>query len=219
MNNFAAPNSASSQGFRLILASTSRYRAELLGRLQLPFEQLAPDCDETPLPAETPEALVRRLSEIKAISVLDQLAEASSQTDESAAQIVVIGSDQVADCAGRVLGKPHTAERAHEQLSLMSGQDVVFRTGLCVATSQSSVKSATTVDVVNVTARFRELGSDEIERYVSREKPLDCAGSFRSEARGISLLSALDGNDPNALIGLPLIQLAARLRGLGLQVP
>jgi len=92
MNNFAAPDSASSRGFRLILASTSRYRAELLGRLQLPFEQLAPDCDETPLPTETPEALVRRLSEIKAISVLDQLSEASAQADESAAKSRQIGN-------------------------------------------------------------------------------------------------------------------------------
>lgn len=214
MNNLADHNARSEKAFRLILASTSPYRAQLLGRLQLQFEQLSPDCDETALPAESPEALVRRLSEIKARSVLDELVGKSATS--AATPLVVIGSDQVADCNGKVLGKPHTVERAHEQLSLMSGQDVVFRTGLCVATSG---KSAITVDVVNVTARFRELGRDEIERYVSAEKPLDCAGSFRSEALGIALLSALEGDDPNALIGLPLIQLAKRLRALGMQVP
>jgi len=211
MNDSPDLNSTHNEGFRLILASTSRYRAELLGRLRLNFEQLSPDCDESPLPAESPEALVRRLSETKARSVLDQIS-AQSATQS----VVVIGSDQVADCNGEVLGKPHTPERAKEQLSLMSGQSVVFRTGLCVATSARSV---TSVDVVNVTARFRKLGSDEIERYVSAEKPLDCAGSFRSEALGITLLSALEGDDPNALIGLPLIRLAERLRGLGMQVP
>jgi len=215
MSNSTDPDYPTRQGFRLILASTSRYRAELLGRLRLDFEQLSPDCDETPLPAESPDALVRRLSRIKAMSILDQLADGSASEP-----IVVIGSDQVADCNGQVLGKPHTGERAVEQLSLMSGQDVVFRTGLCIATAPAnSAQAAMTVDVVNVTARFRKLGGDEIKRYVDVEKPLDCAGSFRSEALGISLLSALEGDDPNALIGLPLIRLASRLRDLGMQVP
>ena len=210
------PQYDSDSTFRLVLGSTSRYRAELLNRLDLSFEQIAPDCDETPLAGESPEELVKRLSQIKAGSVLDTLASSKTEDNGKTPISVVIGSDQVADCNGQVLGKPHTAERAVEQLSMMSGQAVVFRTGLCVATSASKTPS---IDVINVTARFRDLSSDEITRYVDCEQPLDCAGAFRSEALGITLLSSLEGSDPNALIGLPLIKLAMRLRQLGFALP
>jgi len=213
-------SSVNNTAFKLVLGSTSRYRAELLARLGLSFEQLAPDCDETPLEGESPEELVCRLSQIKALSVLDNLAaKPEDGVDNHTGRTrtnVVIGSDQVADCNGQVLGKPHTTQKAIEQLSMMSGQAVVFRTGLCVATSAGDAPS---IDVVNITARFRELSLNEITRYVEREQPLDCAGAFRSEALGITLLSSLEGTDPNALIGLPLIALAMRLRHLGFALP
>ncbi len=198
--------------FRLILASTSPYRRELLARLGLPFEQMAPECDESPEPGETPARLVERLAQIKARSILSRLAAESTGSTVT----LVIGSDQVADCSGRILGKPKSVENAELQLAAMSGRTVVFRTAMCVVSTGDQPAS---VDSVNVTARFRELSTDEIKRYVAHDQPLDCAGAFRSEARGIALLESLSGDDPNALIGLPLIRLAARLREHGVALP
>ena len=167
---------------------------------------------------EAPAALVERLARLKAQSVFDRIADTANTTDAPSAALttLVIGSDQVADCAGKILGKPHTAANAELQLSAMSGQTVVFRTAMCVMGNDGLPGS---VDSVNVTAKFRELTADEISRYVTHDQPLDCAGAFRSEAQGITLLESLSGEDPNALIGLPLIKLASRLREHGMAVP
>ena len=192
-------------GRQLILASTSAYRAELLARLQLPFDQVAPDCDETPLANETPSALVERLSVAKAASVAARHPEA-----------VIIGSDQVADSNGTILGKPHTPERAKQQLRQMSGQMVVFRTGYSIQDGATGAQH----NGISVTAvNFRPLTDDEIERYIEADKPLDCAGSFRSEALGISLLASMQNDDPSSIIGLPLIRVAEALRRCGITAP
>ena len=184
----------------LILASTSRYRAELLSRLHLEFTQLAPDCDETPLVGESPAELVVRLAEAKARSLLGQ---------PSSSDAVIIGSDQVADLDGEILGKPGDTANATRQLTQMSAQSVVFRTGLCVL---DGATGASNTEIVNVTAVFRKLDLAEIERYLSAEKPFDCAASFRSEGLGIALLESLQSDDPSAVIGLPLLRLAVLLR-------
>lgn len=190
---------------QLILASTSPYRAELLGRLGLAFDQVAPDCDETPLPGETPAELVARLAIAKAASVASQYPQA-----------IIIGSDQVADLNGTILGKPHTPDKALQQLQQMSARTVVFRTGYSVLDATSNQQfSGTALTEVD----FRELGKEEIERYIKADQPLDCAGAFRSEALGISLLQNMQADDPTSLIGLPLIRVAKALREFGLTVP
>jgi len=188
----------------LILASTSRYRAELLGKLGLEFSARAPDVDETPRPGESAEALVQRLAEAKARAVA-----------VSAPQALVIGSDQVAVCRGRTLGKPGTEARARAQLAELAGQQVLFLTGLCLLDSATGVLQSA-IDTTRVT--FRPLTAGEIEAYVAREQPLDCAGSFKSEGLGIALFEAIEGKDPNALIGLPLIDLCRMLRNAGVSV-
>ena len=186
----------------LILASTSRYRRELLGRLRLPFTVQAPDIDETPLPGETSAALAARLALAKARTVARLYPEA-----------LVIGSDQAANLDGTALGKPGTHERAAAQLRAMSGRTVVFQTAVavvCVARRHEGRALAT------VTVRVRRLGEAEIERYLALEQPFDCAGSAKSEALGIALLDAVDSDDPTALVGLPLIRTCALLRAAGL---
>lgn len=190
---------------QLILASTSPYRAELLGRLGLTFEQVAPDCDETPLPDETPADLVARLAIAKATSVARQYPGA-----------VIIGSDQVADLNGSILGKPHTPDKALAQLQRMSGKTVIFRTGYSVmdASGDQQFNGTALTEVC-----FRELNTAEIERYIAVDEPLDCAGAFRSEALGISLLQSMQADDPTSLIGLPLIRIAEALREFGMTVP
>ncbi|MDR0181367.1 Maf family protein [Lysobacter arvi] len=189
---------------RLILASTSIYRRELLARLRLPFETERPGTDETPLPGEAPEALARRLARAKA-------------TDVAALHpgAWVIGSDQVAECAGLALGKPGGHEAAAAQLTAMSGQPVRFHTGLCVARAGEPPLEAMDCTVV----RFRELDAGEIERYLRAEQPYDCAGSFKSEGLGIGLFEAIENRDPTALIGLPLIAAARLLRQAGFRLP
>jgi septum formation protein len=182
----------------LILASTSRYRAALLGKLGLPFSTRAPHVDESPLPDETPEQLVRRLAEAKARAVA-----------ATAGRALVIGSDQVAVCGGRILGKPGTAARAREQLQDLAGREVTFLTGLCLLDAELGTAQLA-VDTTRV--RFRPLTLAEIADYVDRDQPLDCAGSFRSEGLGIALFDGIEGSDPNALIGLPLIELCRMLR-------
>ncbi|CAK0740371.1 m(7)GTP pyrophosphatase [Gammaproteobacteria bacterium] len=188
----------------LILASTSPFRRELLVRLGLPFDCVAPELDETPLPEEAPAALVRRLSEGKARAVAPRYPHA-----------LIIGSDQVAVLDGRIIGKPDNHERAVAQLRAASGRRVEFLTGLCLldaATGQAQV------EVVSYTVIFRTLSEERIEHYLRREQPYNCAGSFRSEALGIVLFERLEGDDPNALIGLPLIRLVRMLEAFGIDV-
>jgi septum formation protein len=186
----------------LILASTSRYRRELLERLRIPFRALSPGTDETPLPGEMPAALAERLALEKARAL------AAVHPDA-----VVIGADQVADVDGAALGKPGTHARAVEQLRAMSGRTIVFQTALAVvrrATGFAEVRR------VPVRVRFRTLGDAEIEFYLRTEQPYDCAGSAKCETLGIALLEAIESDDPTALIGLPLIQTATLLRAAGL---
>ena len=190
---------------RIVLASTSRYRADLLRRLLADFEQAAPDTDETPQAGEAPAARALRLAIAKATAVADGLDDA-----------LVIGSDQVAALDGAILRKPGSVEAAREQLGASSGRVVHFHTALCLLDTRHG-RSQTHVDDTRV--RFRELGSAEIERYVTRELPLDCAGSFKCEGLGISLFEEIDNRDPSALIGLPLIALARMLRQAGVAVP
>ena len=187
---------------RLILASTSRYRRELLQRLRLPFEVQAPGVDETPQAGETPPALALRLALAKARAVADAHANA-----------VVIGSDQVADLLGQPIGKPNSHERAVAQLAAMSGQRVVFQTAVAVVRADRGFERAL---LAPVTVRFRVLDSVSIERYLQLDQPYDCAGSARSEALGVALLDAIESDDPTALVGLPLIRTCALLREAGI---
>lgn len=188
-----------------MLGSTSRYRAELLGRLGLAFEQRAPGVDETEQPGEPPMDRAIRLATAKAIAA------GASLTDA-----LVIGSDQVAELDGELLEKPGSMERAHAQLSACSGREVRFHTALCVYDT-SSEQQHSFLDLTRVT--FRHLQPDEISRYIAREQPLDCAGSFKCEGLGISLFERIDSTDPTALIGLPLIGVAKMLREAGLALP
>jgi len=187
---------------RLILASTSRYRRELLERLRLPFEVVAPHTDESPLPAETPAALALRLALAKAQAV------AALHPDA-----VVIGSDQVADLDGLALGKPGNHERATAQLRMMRGRRVVFQTGVAVVRADTGYAQAL---LAPVTVSFRDLSDAEIEHYLRTEQPYDCAGSAKCETLGIALLDAIDSDDPTALVGLPLIRTSRMLRAAGL---
>lgn len=189
---------------RLVLASTSRYRAELLARFGLPFETVRPDVAESALPGEPPASLALRLAAAKAQAV------AAMHPDA-----VVVGSDQVASCAGRVLGKPGTREAAIAQLQAMSGREVAFLTAVAVAGPDAPVAHA----LDTTTVRFRALADDAIVRYVDAEQPLDCAGSFKSEGLGIALFEAIANDDPTALVGLPLIATARLLRARGFTLP
>ncbi|MGL5949556.1 MAG: Maf family protein [Aeromonas sp.] len=189
----------------LILASTSRYRSQLLAKLQRPFTCLAPQIDETAQRDETASALVARLAHAKAHAVAAHLPAG-----------LVIGSDQVCELDGVILGKPHTAEAALAQLSAMQGRRVTFYTGLCV---KNAASGEVTQCVEPFSVQFRPLPTDALERYIAAEQPLDCAGSFKCEGLGISLFSALEGRDPNALIGLPLIALCELLEQHGVAIP
>jgi len=188
----------------LVLASTSRYRRELLARLQLPFTVAAPGTDETPLPGETPRALCLRLAAAKAAAVAARMPDAW-----------VIGSDQVAELDGVALGKPGTRDAALRQLASMSGRDVVFRTALSLVHGDGRAFH----DEDTTTVRFRSLDSQAIARYVDAEQPFDCAGSFKSEGLGIVLFEAILTRDPTALVGLPLIATARLLREAGYALP
>ncbi len=192
---------------RLVLASTSPYRRELLGRLGLAFETMRPEVDETPWPQETPQSLAVRLAYAKAEAVLGH--------EALPAGTWAIGSDQVAELDGEPLGKPGSIENAIVQLSAMSGRSVRFFTALCLANGDGRRLEA--LDITTV--RFRALAIDEIGRYLARERPLDCAGSFKSEGLGVALFEAIDNHDPTALIGLPLIATARLLREAGFVIP
>jgi len=188
----------------VVLGSTSRYRRELLSRLNLPFEVAAPEVDETPQPGEAPRELALRLALAKARAVAARHPEA-----------VVIGSDQVADLAGQALGKPGEHARAVQQLRQMRGQTVVFQTALAVVCLATGFEQ---VDLAPVRVRFRDLSDEEIEHYLQAEKPYDCAGSAKSEGLGIALLDAIENDDPTALVGLPLIRTARMLRAAGVKL-
>lgn len=189
----------------VVLASTSPYRRELLARLQIPFEVCAPETDETPFPDELPGETAERLSTAKAQAVAERFPAA-----------LIIGSDQVAYCGTERFGKPGTRENALNQLRKLSGKTVIFHTGLCLLNSRTGRNHQRGVVTE---ARFRELGDAEIERYLDKEDALNCAGSARSEALGISLLEWMRSDDPTALVGLPLIALADMLRAEGLALP
>jgi septum formation protein len=191
-----------SQPPALILASTSRYRRELLERLRLPFTVHAPEVDETPQPGESPAALAQRLAMAKAQAVAALHPAA-----------VVIGSDQVADLDGTPVGKPGTHERAVAQLRSMRGRSVVFQTAVAVVCAARGYAAAA---LVPVTVRFRALSDAEIEHYLRTEQPYDCAGSAKCETLGIALLDGIDSDDPTALVGLPLIRTSALLRDAGI---
>lgn len=189
----------------LVLASSSPYRRELLQRLRLPFACASPDIDESPLPGESAEQLVRRLAEAKARALTERFP-----------QHLIIGSDQVATQGTAILGKPHTEERAFEQLKAASAASVSFLTGLALLDSASG---HCRIDCIPFTVHFRELDDARIRRYLEAEKPFDCAGSFKAEGLGVSLFSATEGTDATSLIGLPLIRLVDMLLAEGVQIP
>lgn len=189
---------------RLVLASTSPFRKAILAKLGLPFDISAPDVDESPAPDETPAQLVGRLACAKAMKIA-----------ESCPDAVIIGSDQVAVIDGKILGKPGTHEKAVGQLQQASGKAVTFQTGLCLYNAATGQQQ---LEVVPFTVVFRELTPSQIENYLRAEQPYNCAGSFKSEGMGIALFERLEGEDPNTLIGLPLIRLIRMLEKEGIPV-
>jgi septum formation protein len=190
---------------RLVLASTSPFRRELLARLGLPFEVVAPQTDETPLPDELPAATAERLAVAKARAVTDSYPDS-----------LIIGSDQVAALGNARFGKPHTRPNAVAQLRQMRGKEVTFHTALCLLNTATQRHQSC---VIPVDVGFRDYSDSEIEAYLDKEDALNCAGSAKSEGLGISLLRYLRGDDPNALVGLPLIALCDMLRAEGVAVP
>ena len=193
------------QKTRLILASTSPYRKMLLERLGIHFEIVAPKVDETPLPSESPAALALRLS------ILKSKAGATGRHDG-----LIIGSDQVACLGTTLIGKPRTHEKALQQLLFAAGQTVTFYTGLAI-TDAASKDTKTALDVTRVT--FRALTEDMILRYLDLERPYDCAGSFKADGYGITLMERIESQDPTGLIGLPLIELNKLLNQCGIALP
>jgi septum formation protein len=188
---------------KLILASTSVYRRELLERLRIPFDVVSPKVDETPFPGEGTRDLALRLAKAKAMAVAKEHPDAW-----------VIGSDQVADHCGAAIGKPGNFEYAMAQLQLMRGATVTFQTALCLMRSDVE----TTINIPTKVT-FRKLSDEELEAYLHAEEPYDCAGSAKSEGLGISLLESIQSDDPTALIGLPLIALSGLLREAGFKIP
>ncbi len=188
----------------LILASTSPFRKAILEKLGLPFEAIPPAVDETRLPDESAEQLVQRLAIAKAKAIAD------SRDDG-----LVIGSDQVAVLDGTILGKPGSHENAVKQLQQASGKPVIFYTGLALVNAATGKVQS---EVVRFDVVFRRLSDEQIENYLQKEKPYNCAGSFKSEALGIALFDKLQGEDPNTLIGLPLIRLVHMLEEEGVRV-
>jgi MAF protein len=189
---------------QLVLASTSPFRKQLLERLGLPFTAVAPDTDETPRTGESPAALVARLAESKARAMAKAFPDA-----------VIIGSDQTAEVDGTLLNKPGTHANAVAQLASCSGRVVSFYTGLCVLDARTGT-AQTAVELFHV--HFRTLTAAQIETYLRREQPYNCAGSFKSEGLGIALFERLEGSDPTALVGLPLIRLVSMLERAGVPV-
>ena len=199
------PATPATTQLRLVLASTSPYRRQLMERFGLRFTVAAPAVDESALPGERPVDLANRLARAKAETI-------ARRNPGS----IVIGSDQVALLGQEVIGKPGNPERCVEQLRAMSGQRLIFHTAVHVVHSDTGGHEGH-LDLTTV--HFRKLGDDEIQRYVARERPVNCAGSFKAEALGISLFDRIDSQDPTALIGLPLIWLSAALRRMGFPLP
>jgi septum formation protein len=190
---------------RLVLASSSAYRKELLSRLQLPFEVAVPDIDETPLPGETPSATALRLAREKAAAVAAKLP-----------GCIVIGSDQVATLDDEQIGKPGNHANALAQLQKMRGREVIFHTALCVWDGRvANPAAAAQVEDIRTLVTFRDLSDAELDAYLRIEQPYDCAGSAKNEALGIAILERIDSSDPTALTGLPLIALTGMLRKIG----
>lgn len=189
----------------LILASTSRYRAALLRRIAPTFRQIAPEIDETRHHGEAPAALARRLARAKALA-----------TAKCHPETLVIGSDQVAALADEVLGKPGNVAQARSQLAACSGREVIFHTAVSIADARNGLRCHEGIDVTRVV--FRPLDAIAIARYVERDRPLDCAGSFKAEALGIALFERIESDDPTGLIGLPLILTCQLLRKTGIDV-
>ena len=189
----------------LILGSSSPFRKKLLDRLQLDYQILSPDIDETRIENETPADMVKRLSLEKAKAIAKQ------QTNA-----LIIGSDQCAVLDNQILGKPNNHDTAIQQLAASSGKEVNFLTGLCL---YNSATQAYQLDVVHYGVKFRQLSFSEIDNYLKAEKPYNCAGSFKSEGLGITLFERFIGDDPTALIGLPLIRLTQMLRNEGINLP
>jgi septum formation protein len=193
---------------RLVLASSSAYRKELLSRLQLPFEVAVPDIDETPLPGETPSATALRLAREKAAAVAAKLP-----------GCIVIGSDQVATLDDEQIGKPGNHANALAQLQKMRGREVIFHTALCVwdgrAADPAAAAATAQVEDIRTIVTFRDLPDAELDAYLRIEQPYDCAGSAKNEGLGIAILERIDSNDPTALTGLPLIALTGMLRKIG----
>lgn len=188
----------------LILASSSIYRRELLTHLQIPFSCVSPDVDETPLPEELPQETALRLAQVKARKIGALHADA-----------LVIGCDQVATLDNQQLGKPLTHENATKQLRLMRGREVIFHSALCLYNAATNNMQA---EVVPYVVKFRNLTDTQIESYLAKEQPYHCAGSAKSEGLGIAIIERMTGDDPNALIGLPLIKLVTMLQNEGLAV-
>ena len=182
---------------KLILASTSPFRKAILDKLGIEFDTASPETDETAIENETPQALVERLSIAKAQAIADKVDNA-----------LIIGSDQVSVINGEIVGKPHTHENAVKQLQNASGKTVKFFTGLCLYNSKTGHYQS---EVVPFNVVFRPLTDQQIEHYLRKEEPYNCAGSFKSEALGIILFEKLEGDDPNTLMGLPLIRLVKML--------
>lgn len=189
----------------IVLASGSPFRRAQLAQVGIRFSAIAADIDETPLPQETPQALVARLSLGKA----QALAAAHPRA-------LVIGADQVAVVGGRIVGKPGTRERARQQLTAAAGRELLFLSGLCVLDTRDGSAQET---IVPTRVRLRALDAATIERYLEREDVLGCAGSLRSEGLGVALCESIESTDPSALVGLPLIALAGMLRARGLALP
>lgn len=188
----------------IILASTSRYRAALLERLGIPFETAAPDIDESGLPGESAPEIAKRLAREKALAVAPRFDSA-----------LVIGCDQTVSLGEEVLGKPLTAARARAQLRRLSDQQAVFHSAIAVVNTETG---AVEEDIIPYRVTFRALTDNQIADYVARDRPLDCAGALKSEALGIALIRSMEGSDPNALIGLPLIRLVDMLEQQGYSV-
>ncbi len=212
-------NPSPSNSERLILASSSKYRRELLERLRLPFICHAPDIDEAPYAGETPLQTCTRLARQKA-----QAVQATVSRNQQHLAAIIIGSDQVAVVNGQAISKPGTHANAKEQLTAMSGQTICFHSAVCVIKpsdrQQDKQCDHQMIEFdVPTYVTFRTLSADEIESYLLAETPYDCAGSAKSEGLGITLLNKIESTDPTALIGLPLIELARALRQLGIQLP
>lgn len=189
--------------YKIVLASGSPYRAELLARLGRDFEKLSPDVNETPIEGESGKALAKRLARSKAAVIASRRPGA-----------VVIGSDQVAECRGRLMGKPGNRDRAIEQLAFCSGSEVVFHTAVTVHRDHEQYTASVPTRVA-----MRSLQRDQIKRYIDVDRPFDCAGAMKSEAFGICLVERITSDDPTALVGLPLTRVVALLARFGIDLP